>query len=699
MRKIYQMSKIFLQPLKWGRALAILGYFIRSLFLKIFSLKLVKLSDSDFFNKFLDKEFITEKEGILKYYRTRENTKTFPTLTVELSQERVDMIVSRAQEIMQHRFQILGQSYQFHGEIDWSSDFSGQSWMKRSCKELKAKLYKNDFQNEDYIGDIKIPWEFNKHLHFVTLGQAYVLTNDEGYAREFISEISDWIDKNHYDRNVAWMEPLIVSQRVISWCFALNLFLNAESLTQEVFIKILKSLMQQAYYIENHLEFSLYPSNHLIGNLVGLFVLAAFYPEFRRSDKWYKMSLKLLNREIKQQVYSDGVDYEQSIGYHKYVVDFCLLPAIFARFNSKVLPPSFMEKLEKMLEFLMHVSQPNGLTQPIGDADGARVWDLSHRDINDCRASLAIGALVFGRGDFKSQAEDAIEDVQWIFGKSSLHEYRDIESQIPPEASKAFFQGGYYIMRTGWNKDDTWLCFDCGNVGMGRHNKYESLGLHGHDDILNFCLYAKGRRLITDIGSYTYTGSKKWHDYFRSSKSHNLLIINDEDESIHTKTWTLKSIARPRFGKWYSCSDFDYAFGGHDGYRRFKSPIDVNRHILFLKKMNKIIIKDEVLGDSQSSLSLYFHLAAKVEPINSRAMKYDLGDGVSIECFLTQGLSQIMDSYYSPNYGVKLETKTIIYKVDLATPARIYTLIDLRSKRDYSAERIERLFNEHKPNQ
>jgi len=50
----------------------------------------------------------------------------------------------------------------------------------------------------DYIGDlrlidlandadVKVPWELSRHQHFVTLGQAFVLTGDEKYAREFVA--------------------------------------------------------------------------------------------------------------------------------------------------------------------------------------------------------------------------------------------------------------------------------------------------------------------------------------------------------------------------------------------------------------------------------------------------------------------------------------------------------------------------------
>ncbi|MFC1806779.1 alginate lyase family protein [Candidatus Omnitrophota bacterium] len=649
------------------------------------------IADHDFVNHFLIKEALIIKEDLLRHFRERKYVKTFPFNEMDISDNESEPLLRRADEVLSHKFTILGKAYQFQKEIDWSSDFTGKSWIKGHYMDLNSKLYKNDHKNEHYIGDIKIPWEFNKHAHFVTLGQAYAITRDERYAEEFVRQILDWIDKNPYEFNVAWTQNLIVAQRAISWSLALNLFLNSPKLTPISFIKILKSLMQHAYYIENHLELASLASNHLMGNLSALFIVSVFYPEFKRSNKWRKMSLGLLSEEIIRQVYSDGVDFEQSINYHRYVIDFSLIPATWAYLNDKKLPKRFMKRLEKMLEFTMHMTQPNGLVQPISDADGARVWNFSNADINDHRPSLAIGALIFKRGDFKYIAEDKSEDVKWLFGNTGFQGYKSIKSYLPHGTSKAFRKGGYYIMRTGWGKDDSWLFFDCGYVGMGRHNKNMPFASHGHDDILNFGLYAKGRVLITDRGSYTYTASKEWHDYFRSSKAHNLLIIDDENESIHTKTWTLKSIAIPKFIRWHESDGYGYVSGSHDGYGRLKSPVSVIRSVLFLKKKNQIVIKDILTGRDRHKASLYFQLHPGIKPEEESPRRYSLGDDITITSYLEDGVDEILDSWYSPDYGIKVPSKAIRFESYLNIPHKIYTVIDLGPNEPLSRQGVEKL--------
>ncbi|MGH9768776.1 MAG: heparinase II/III family protein, partial [Blastocatellia bacterium] len=45
-------------------------------------------------------------------------------------------------------------------------------------------------------GDLKVFWEVQRNMHFVTLGQAYWLTGDHRYAEAFVNQASSWIEAN-----------------------------------------------------------------------------------------------------------------------------------------------------------------------------------------------------------------------------------------------------------------------------------------------------------------------------------------------------------------------------------------------------------------------------------------------------------------------------------------------------------------------
>ncbi len=81
-------------------------------------------------------------------------------------------------------------------------------------------------------------------------------------------------------------------------------------------------------------------------------------------------------------------------------------------------------------------------------------------------------------------------------------------------ASKAYNKAGFYIMRN----NDLHLVIHC--------SKY---GLHGHNDILSVDLFAHGQHLIADPGTYTYSGSYEWRNYFRSTFSHNTIRVDEQE--------------------------------------------------------------------------------------------------------------------------------------------------------------------------
>lgn len=596
----------------------------------------------------------------------------------------VKKTIEKADQVSQHVFDLLGSGPLFLGEpINWHSDFKGNSWIRGYYRDLNAILYNNDFQNENYIGDIKLPWELNKHLRFIDLGKAYWLTEDEKYAEEFIKQLMDWINENPYQYNLGWTQNLIVSQRAISWCFSFVFFFHSQKFSGDVLNKFLKSILEHRKYIEEHLELAEKTSNHLIGNLSALFLVNFLFPEFEGADSKYKKSISMLIKEIDKQIYSDGVDYEQSISYHRYVLEFCLIPVILCRMNGIPLPERFLKKIEKMIEFILYISKPDGFVYPISDADGARVFNLNNAHINDYQSYLAVGAVLFDRGDFKSMAGENCEEVIWLLGPKGLEKYWDIQLTQPAVCSKAFWDGGYFILRDRWSTDAKQLFFDCGNIGMGYTDDGE-YGTHGHSDLLNFGISAYGETFITDIGSGTYTGNKKVHDYFRSSAGHNTINIDGQDQSILTTTWAMKNRARPLKGECFTSQHFDYVSGAHDGYRRLSHPIIHRREILFVKPDYWIMV-DSLLGRGYHHLEAFYHLSPGLDVDIDSADNLILIKGnrssllmapfcsMSLKKALSEGSVDPFEGWISADYGQWLPAPVLKVSAEFQCPLVMIT--------------------------
>ena len=110
---------------------------------------------------------------------------------------------------------------------------------------------------------------------------------------------------------------------------ALQMFRGSQKLTDQAFELILKMLLAHGRFIRANLEFSYRtPSNHFLSDLIGLFAIGTTAPEFRDARGWRDFSALRLVTEMNRQVLADGVDYELSVGYHRFVLE------IFALFYS-----------------------------------------------------------------------------------------------------------------------------------------------------------------------------------------------------------------------------------------------------------------------------------------------------------------------------------------------------------------------------
>src|SRR5262249_20778447 len=249
------------------------------------------------------------------------------------------------------------------------------------------------------------------------------------------------------------------------------------------------------------------------------FYLGTLLPEFRASARWRNTGLRILLAQLPRHVQSDGVYFEQSSYYHRYTTDFYLHLRMLLVARDASLPPALDAKLRLLLDHLMYITRPDGTTPLFGDDDGGRLLPLSYHAANDFRATLATGAALFERSDYKFVAGDAAEETLWLLGPTALAALDRIKATEPEKQSAGFRAGGYYVMRDGWSPNANYLLFDCGPHGT------DNCG-HAHADALAFELAVNGRTLLVDPGTYTYTGEKEMRNWFRGSDAHNTLTVD-----------------------------------------------------------------------------------------------------------------------------------------------------------------------------
>jgi hypothetical protein len=570
-------------------------------------------SDEAFF-RLLDAEArgqLRSAEDLLQHFRTRRRPRFFasfrnPQETVKelrscFGAEAEAQVIARAEKIMSGRFDLLGfHELSFTDAVDWHLEpVAGR-------RAPLAHWSRINYLNAEEAGDKKIIWELNRHQYFMTLGRAYWYTSDERYAQRFAEHLSDWMDKNPPKQGINWASSLEVALRSIAWLWALHFFRDSTHLEPQFFLRALKFLYLHARHLETYLSTYFSPNTHLTGEALGLFYLGTVLAEFECAGRWRAVGQRILLGELERHVLSDGVYFERTTYYHRYTTDFYTHLFILLSANDEEAAPLLETKLTALLDHLMHITMPDGRTPRFGDDDGGRLVRLDERPTDDFRAALSTGAALFKRADYKHVAGTLAEETVWLLGQDGAQSFYEVESRAPEQTSRAFSEGGYYLMRDGWAHDANYLLIDCGPHGVMNCG-------HAHADALSFELAARGRTILVDPGTYTYTGSTELRDIFRASSAHNTLVVDKESSSIPSGPFSWKTTATARRRRWLSLERVDFFEGQHDGYLRMSEPVLHTRSLLFIKNSYWIML-DRALTEGTHLYELPFHFAQGARP-------------------------------------------------------------------------------------
>jgi hypothetical protein len=508
--------------------------------------------------------------------------------------------VAAADKVLQHRFDYPkgpGQkgTLDFGPKIDWTAN--------PTEGEARTHLW-----NES----------INRHFHFRTLADAYWETGQDKYAKEIADEILDWTASNPTpllssgngmpNGCKAWQTLTTGIRLADTWPHALYRCLGSMAFSDEAICAMFKSVYEQARHLVR------WPTigNWLTAESNGLYTAGVLFPEFRQAREWRRIALERLYKQLDDEVYPDGMEYELAAGYNCWVVrEFAdiLELADLNRLRGEV-PADFLAKMEKMFNYLLYASMPNGQVPGLNDSNNT-----------DIRKELATGFKLFPqRQDFQFVATG---------GKSG---------RAPAETSHAFSYVGHYVMRSGWDKDATYLLFDAGPFGFG----------HQHEDKLHFVLWSHGRQLVLDPGNFAYDSSR-WRRYVLSTASHNTVMVNGENQHrigrketyLWPRPWT--ALAPPANDtRWFSTPEMDCAVGTYaDGYGPGNAiGVTHQRRIVFVKPEKIFVVMDTLTprDDREHRYEALFHLDA-AEAAADEATKTVRTDGLAIFPSAAAGLA------------------------------------------------------------
>lgn len=572
-----------------------------------------------------------------------------------------DSIVRAADRVLRHEFDLLGSGcVSLAASLPWHTDFkSGREWPVDYSPHI-------EYLEIDKPTDVKVPWELSRCQHFTTLGQAYWLTGDERYAREFVDETSDWIARNPWGHGVNWACAMDVALRAVSWIWGFYFLADAAACRSRAFRgAFLRSLYMHGEYIAGHLERGEVNGNHYLCDGVGLVFLGTFFRATLKGRQWLQAGRDINAAEIFNQTSEDGVDFEKSTAYHRLVLEAFLTSFLLLDLHGDRLSAAWLARLGRMLEFVEAYIKPDGTIPLVGDADDGRIQKLGVQDINDHRYLLAAGAVMFGRADFRRAASGFSDETFWLFGPDGADRFDAIQAAPPAVESKAFDAGGFYVLRT----DRAHVFVDCGEVGM--HGR----GGHGHSDITSLEVWLDGMNLVSDCGAYLYTASREWRNLFRSTAFHNVVQIDGEELNRLVSPdhlWQLRDDARPQDVAWHCDARADYFRGTHNGYQRLEPPVLVMREVFLVKEGPDVLVRDSIEGRGSRELAWRFHLDPALDAsIDGRDVRLRAAgrDAWLQLASATEGLTMTIEGgWISPSYGLRTATRVVTLRGRVMLP-------------------------------
>lgn len=389
-------------------------------------------------------------------------------------------LMSDVDSYAHHMFQALGSSWYMLDDQMWHTDIrlkqQGASDTTFSATVFYADIVIESGQGNQIGKDIKVPWELSRLQHLLLLGYMYQITDNMVYKDAFVVHVQHWHKHNPYLLGINWLCPMEVGLRSISLVIAFHLFKHTD-IDASFWQSYTALLYDHMVYLEHNWEwYDGRTSNHYLSDLVGYLYLCFFFQAFHDVSRKRDWVIKEILNEMEKQVFKEGTSYEGSTRYHVLVTELFYHVEKLSEVMQISLPQSFHEQLLRMFEFINWCSIDREHMITIGDHDGGRVtW-----------AGLPYEIIC---GD-----------------KQSTY-------------IKHYNQFGISII-----KDDCW------HLSL-RHHAYDvkQPSGHYHNDVGSITLAIKGIPVLVDPGSYLYTASIVERNRFRSASVHNMVHIAGQE--------------------------------------------------------------------------------------------------------------------------------------------------------------------------
>ncbi|MGI6587859.1 MAG: alginate lyase family protein [Peptococcia bacterium] len=614
-------------------------------------------SDEDFIDK-ISINNLKSKEDLYLYIKENRNKFLFNTqdlnsfkqyLDVHLSKEDKEKIIQIADKA------IKGQIYCFN---HWTGDYGCPiNWHKNPINKYEWPKDKHWVDIEvlsKTSGDVKYVWEASRFTQVFYFVRAYTITRDEKYAQAYWEQIEHWLKENRYELGVNWQCGQEISFRTFAWIFGLYAFLDSVHTTADRVFRLIKNIYFNAIHIEKNINLAIKSAqnSHAISEAAGLFTVGVLFPFFRDSERLLSKGKKYLEQEGFKQIYEDGSYMQSSNNYHRLMLQDYTWVYRIAELNGVKFCQSLLARLKKALAFLYQMQDEiTGMVPNYGNNDGALVFPLSSCDYLNYKPQLnTLSYIINGKKLYEKGKHE--EDLLWFCGVEAVQSSA-VLSVV--RETKRFASGGYYIIRGS----NSW--------GMVRCTKYKDRPAQA--DMLHFDLWYKGKNVLTDIGSYSYNPEEKFRDYFRATRNHNTITINDKNQAEKGPRFLFLDWSEGVLTEFNFDKEQVFFSGYHNAYK--------NTHTRKIEyKKNYYIITDEIDNKKRKNINikLNWNIGTEIEKLdnnkyrliidNEEDLILEISSTTQGDTYIYFGDEEKPIGWRSLYYGEKIPVNQLVYEVN-----------------------------------
>ena len=456
----------------------------------------------------------------------------------------------------------------------------------------------SDERSLDEVGwdhpDVDRLWRYN--LHYFDDLNAQGAAGRRTWQRDYLNR---WLAQNPPPRGTAW-EPYPVSLRAVNW---IKWFLAGNPPDAGW----LHSLAVQVRWLRHRLEWHLL-GNHLFANAKAL-VYAGLFFDGSEAGEWLDCGLRILERELPEQILADGGHFERSTMYHALALEdlLDLLNLVAARGAAdspmQRLVPGLRQRAGAMLNWLGCMSHPDDKLGLFNDA--AHGIAPENAELVAFAARLGIAA-----------------------------------TPVPVEGITDLQASGYVRAARG----AAVALLDLAPIGP------DYLVGHAHADSLAFELSVHGRRLVVNGGTSCYgLGAQRLRE--RGTGWHSTVQVDSGNSS---EVWSGFRVGRRARMRQRSVHGWT-VIGAHDGWR-FMPAAPLHRREWTLEA-DGLVVDDRLTPTPPQALPAVarFHLSPGLRLLpTDRADRWSVNADGAVLAFveIEVGQASVCESLHAPMFGV-----------------------------------------------